>query len=234
MNEINTNNRGRKSEISKLKEQVNQMEKRQDEFMSKFETFMSIISGNMNLQNSVSSNDEIKKVQKEVDTEKTKENFEQPKSDELIKICSLTHGELNLGLDGRIAISFRKYGDIKPVLYSKLVNIVNENRSFAEYGDFYIMDERAVYHLGLSEYYKKIYPIEVLNNIENYDREKIEEILSNMCKPQRETVVINIAQKMYDNEEINQNSVKIIENILNIDIHEMVKTMREIDENLKK
>lgn len=95
------------------------------------------------------------------------------------------------------------------------------------------MDERAVYHLGLSEYYKKIYPLEVLNNIETYSEDKIKDILSRMCRTQKETVVINIAQKMYDNASINQNSVKVIENSLGIDIHEMVRTMREIDENMK-
>ena len=226
MGETNTT-RGRKSEVSKLKEEINEMKEQQNLMFEQFRQILASMSGNtaMTQKEEVSVKEEHKEEKPVI--------LDQPKSDELIKLCSLTHGELNLNLDGRPTISFRKYGDIKPVLYSKLVNVVNENRGFAECGDFYIMDERAVYHLGLSEYYKKIYPLEVLNNIETYSEDKIKDILSRMCRTQKETVVINIAQKMYDNASINQNSVKVIENSLGIDIHEMVRTMREIDENMK-
>lgn len=227
MGETNTS-RGRKSEVSKLKEEINEMKEQQNLMFEQFRQILASMSGSMN----VPPKEEVL-VEKEEQKEDKPVVLDQPKSDELIRLCSLTHGELNLNLDGRPAISFRKYGDIKPVLYSKLVNVVNENRGFAECGDFYIMDERAVYHLGLSEYYKKIYPLEVLNNIETYSEDKIKDILSRMCRTQKETVVINIAQKMYDNASINQNSVKVIENSLGIDIHDMVKTMREIDENMK-
>lgn len=227
MGETNTS-RGRKSEVSKLKEEINEMKEQQNLMFEQFRQILASMSGSM----SVPQKEEVL-VEKEEQKEDKPVVLDQPKSDELIRLCSLTHGELNLNLDGRPAISFRKYGDIKPVLYSKLVNVVNENRGFAECGDFYIMDERAVYHLGLSEYYKKIYPLEVLNNIEIYSEDKIKDILSRMCRTQKETVVINIAQKMYDNASINQNSVKVIENSLGIDIHDMVKTMREIDENMK-
>lgn len=227
MGETNTS-RGRKSEVSKLKEEINEMKEQQNLMFEQFRQILASMSGSM----SVPRKEEVP-VEKEEQKEDKPVVLDQPKSDELIRLCSLTHGELNLNLDGRPAISFRKYGDIKPVLYSKLVNVVNENRGFAECGDFYIMDERAVYHLGLSEYYKKIYPLEVLNNIETYSEDKIKDILSRMCRTQKETVVINIAQKMYDNASINQNSVKVIENSLGIDIHDMVKTMREIDENMK-
>lgn len=227
MGETNTS-RGRKSEVSKLKEEINEMKEQQNLMFEQFRQILASMSGSM----SVPQKEEVL-VEKEEQKEDKPVVLDQPKSDELIRLCSLTHGELNLNLDGRPAISFRKYGDIKPVLYSKLVNVVNENRGFAECGDFYIMDERAVYHLGLSEYYKRIYPLEVLNNIETYSEDKIKDILSRMCRTQKETVVINIAQKMYDNASINQNSVKVIENSLDIDIHDMVKTMREIDENMK-
>lgn len=232
MNE-NTKKRGRPSEVDKLKGRIEEMQKQQENLMEKFGALLEILQ-NQPLYNKKEDIKENKVIEEEKNEEsESYEVFEQPKSDELIKICSLTHGELNLNLDGRIAISFRKYGDIKPVLYSQLVNIVNENRSFAECGDFYIMDKRAVYHLGLFEYYKRIYPLEVLNNIENYDNSKIEKILSNMCRAQKESVIINIARKLYNEENINQNSVKFIENILNVDIHDMVKTMREIDSNLE-
>lgn len=227
MGETNAS-RGRKSEVSKLKEEINEMKEQQNLMFEQFRQILASMSGSMNIP----PKEEVL-VEKEERKEDRPVVLDQPKSDELIRLCSLTHGELNLNLDGRPAISFRKYGDIKPVLYSKLVNVVNENRGFAECGDFYIMDERAVYHLGLSEYYKKIYPLEVLNNIETYSEDKIKDILSRMCRTQKETVVINIAQKMYDNASINQNSVKVIENSLGIDIHDMVKTMREIDENMK-
>lgn len=229
-----TNKRGRKSEIDKMKAQISNMERQQETLLSNINKLMALL-GNSKIE----TKEEDEEVElNNIDTKVYKEDedntyLEQPKSDELIRVCSLTHGELNLSVGGRVAISFRKYGDIKPVLYSSLVNIVNENRGFAEYGDFYIMDKRAVYHLGLTEYYKKIYPIEVLNDIDKYSTDNIEKILNNMCNQQKETVVINVAKKIYEDKTINQNSVKTIEKILDVDIHNIVRTMREIDENLK-
>ena len=48
-----------------------------------------------------------------------------PRSDELIKLQSLTKGELCLSVGGKVVVDFEKYGDIKPILYSELVNVVN-------------------------------------------------------------------------------------------------------------
>lgn len=229
-----TNKRGRKSEIDKMKAQISNMERQQETLLSNINKLMALL-GNSKIE----TKEEDEEVElNNIDTKVYKEDedntyLEQPKSDELIRVCSLTHGELNLSVGGRVAISFRKYGDIKPVLYSSLVNIINENRGFAEYGDFYIMDKRAVYHLGLTEYYKKIYPIEVLNDIDKYSTDNIEKILNNMCNQQKETVVINVAKKIYEDKTINQNSVKTIEKILDVDIHNIVRTMREIDDNMK-
>ena len=53
-----------------------------------------------------------------------------------------------------------------------------------------------------------------------------------MCKQQKKTVVINIVTKLYNDEDVNQNKVKLIARLCDVDIHEMVRTMHTVDDNM--
>jgi hypothetical protein len=133
-------------------------------------------------------------------------------------------------VDGNLAIRLEKFGDIKPVLYSQLVTIVNQNRHFAEAGLFYILDDRAVYYLGLSEYYKKIIPIETIEGIGNYSDDDIKQIVSVMNDSQKEVLCKVLADKIYANENIDRNKVELVSKVCNIDIQGKVREMQEMAE----
>ena len=96
--------------------------------------------------------------------------YEEPSPTKNIKLISLYYGSLNLSDGKNSKISFDRYGQVKNCLYSKLVDIVDNNAKFAESGYFYIADKAAVYNLGLADVYKNIKPKEVLDNICDYHK----------------------------------------------------------------
>ena len=160
--------------------------------------------------------------------------YTEPRADKQVRIMSLCYGTLNLSTEpggrGRV-ITFDKFGEVKTILYSVLIDIVNQNRRFAETGRFYIMDKDAVYYLGLEDSYKNIMTKEVMDNIDKYSAVDIEAFVSNAPHEQVEAMVRNIIQKMYNGNSIDLNKVDAISRASGINITEKVNEMKGI--NLK-
>ena len=160
--------------------------------------------------------------------------YTEPRADKQVRIMSLCYGTLNLSTEpggrGRV-ITFDKFGEAKTILYSVLIDIVNQNRRFAETGRFYIMDKDAVYYLGLEDSYKNIMTKEVMDNIDKYNAVDIEAFVSNAPHEQVEAMVRNIIQKMYNGNSIDLNKVDAISRASGINITEKVNEMKGI--NLK-
>lgn len=157
-------------------------------------------------------------------------NASEPSSNKNIKIMSMFYGTLNLATQpfggGRI-VSFDRYGQIRTVLYSTLVDIVNTNRRFAEEGYFYIMDKDAVYHLGLSEFYTdRIVPKKVLDDILTYDESNISTIVENLTEAQKETLAQDVLNKMYNGKNLDLNKVGILGKYLNVDFNAKLSEMK--------
>ena len=154
----------------------------------------------------------------------------EPSSNKNIKIMSMFYGTLNLATQpygaGRI-VSFDRYGQIRTVLYSTLVDIVNTNRRFAEEGYFYIMDKDAVYHLGLSEFYSdRIVPKKVLDDILTYDESNISTIVENLTEAQKETLAQDVLNKMFNGKNLDLNKVGILGKYLNVDFNAKLSEMK--------
>lgn len=159
--------------------------------------------------------------------------LKQPRPDSMIRLQSLTKGELCLNVNGNVAINFEKYGDIKPVLYSELVNIVNNNRSFAEKGTFYIMDDSAVFYLGLARFYDHIMSWEDIENIETFSDDALRQILPKTSDFQKDVLALVLATKVFNDEPVDMNKVDIISKVCDIDIVGKAREMREISNNMK-
>ena len=184
----------------------------------------------MKMMKSLAQKEEVAIEEK---SEKNEENtseeiLEEPNPGKMIRVVSLCRGSLNMDEDntGRGLIHFDKYGETKTVLYSSLVNIVNNNRKFAENGLFYILDKSAVYYLGLQDVYKKIVPNNVLDNILNYADVDIVKIIKNTEPTQIETMAKNLADKIYYGANVDLNKIQLISNESGIDIMEKVKQMK--------
>lgn len=156
--------------------------------------------------------------------------YEEPSPTKNIKLISLYYGSLNLSDGKNSKISFDKYGQVKNCLYSKLVDIVDNNAKFAESGYFYIADKAAVYNLGLADVYKNIKPKEVLDNICDYDDGSIINICETITNEQKDELAFGLARRKFNGENLDYNKLVLISKHINKDIIEMIKDMEKVDE----
>lgn len=217
------------SEIDELRKELRDSQKKQNEINAKL---LEMLAG-FTAQKSNEEKPIQKKVQDVTIPKKNYTGLKQPRPDSMIRLQSLTKGELCLNVNGNVAINFEKYGDIKPVLYSELVNIVNNNRSFAENGTFYIMDDSAVFYLGLARFYDHIMSWEDIENIETFSDDMLRQMLPKISDFQKDVLSLVLATKIFNNESVDMNKVDVISKVCNIDIVGKAREMREISNNMK-
>lgn len=210
--------------------EIEALKKANDELKNQLDTLMKMMESFTQKEK-----DLIVENHEKIDENNSTEFLEEPNPGKMIRIVSLCRGSLNMDEDntGRGLIHFDKYGETKTVLYSSLVNIVNNNRKFAEKGLFYILDKSAVYYLGLQDVYKKIITNDVIDNILNYDDVDIVKIINNTEPTQIQTMANNLVDKIYYGANLDLNKVQLISNESGIDIMGKVKQMKEF-ESIKK
>ena len=216
------------SEIDELRKELRDSQKQQNEINAKLLEMLTNLTAQKAEQpvNTVQKQD-VAVVRKNYD------NLRQPRPDAMIRLQSLTKGELCLNVNGSVAINFDKYGDIKPVLYSELMNIVNNNRRFAEEGAFYIMDDASVKYLGLSRYYDNILSYDEIESLESYSDDELRTIVTKISDFQKDVVSLVFANRIYNDEQVDRNKIEIISKACEIDIAKRAREMKQIADNMK-
>ena len=216
------------SEIDELRKELRDSQKQQNEINAKLLEMLTNLTAQKAEQpvNTVQKQD-VAVVRKNYD------NLRQPRPDAMIRLQSLTKGELCLNVNGSVAINFDKYGDIKPVLYSELMNIVNNNRRFAEEGAFYIMDDASVKYLGLSRYYDNILSYDEIESLESYSDDKLRTIITKISDFQKDVVSLVFANRIYNDEQVDRNKIEVISKACEIDIAKRAREMKQIADNMK-
>lgn len=216
------------SEIDELRKELRDSQKQQNEINAKLLEMLTNLTSQKAEQpvNTVQKQD-VAVVRKNYD------NLRQPRPDAMIRLQSLTKGELCLNVNGSVAINFDKYGDIKPVLYSELMNIVNNNRRFAEEGAFYIMDDASVKYLGLSRYYDNILSYDEIESLELYSDDELRTIITKISDFQKDVVSLVFANRIYNDEQVDRNKIEVISKACEIDIAKRAREMKQIADNMK-
>ena len=213
------------NEIDKLKEKNEELSEKLSKLMELMESVKAVKSSD----NSSTSKDNTSNVVAE-----TRRAYTYPDAPEEISpnkqvlVMSMCYGPLSLRSNstGRTALSFTKYGQTLPVLYSTLLDVVNSNRKFAETGKFYILDKSAVYYLGLSEYYKTLFSKDIIDNILTYSPNVIEGILDVANDEQKELIIKLLCKKIYNGAKVDVNKVVNIGKMCDTDIMKKVEEMR--------
>lgn len=216
------------SEIDELRKELRDSQKQQNEINARLLEMLTNLATPKVEQPVITT-----QKQGVVITKKNYDNLCQPRPDAMIRLQSLTKGELCLNVNGSVAINFDKYGDIKPVLYSELMNIVNNNRLFAEEGAFYIMDDASVKYLGLSRYYDSILSYDEIEQLESYSDEELKTIIPKVSDFQKDVISLVFASRMYNDEPVDRNKVEVISKACEIDIAKRAREMKEIADNMK-
>lgn len=147
----------------------------------------------------------------------------------VIKVMSLFSGGLNLKTtnDGTAQVfRFEFIGQILPIIYSDLVKIVSNQRIFFEQGYCMILDKDVVKAHYLEDYYKKFIDGRVINNILEYDVDKIKEIFTNTTPVIQQSIIDMMVQKINNNEYVDKNKVTALNEVYGNDIFELANKLK--------
>ena len=216
------------SEIDELRKELRDSQKQQNEINAKLLEMLT----NLTSQKAEQPVNTMQKQDVEV-VRKNYDNLRQPRPDAMIRLQSLTKGELCLNVNGSVAINFDKYGDIKPVLQSELMYIVNYKRRCAEEGAFYIMDDASVKYLGLSRYYDNILSYDEIESLESYSDDELRTIVTKISDFQKDVVSLVFANRIYNDEQVDRNKIEVISKACEIDIAKRAREMKQIADNMK-
>lgn len=147
----------------------------------------------------------------------------------VIKVMSLFSGGLNLKTtnDGTAQVfRFEFIGQILPIIYSDLVKIVSNQRAFFEQGYCMILDKDVVKAHYLEDYYKKFIDGRVINNILEYDVDKIKEIFTNTTPVIQQSIIDMMVQKINNNEYVDKNKVTALNEVYGNDIFELANKLK--------
>jgi hypothetical protein len=149
------------------------------------------------------------------------------RQDEYISVMSLLPYTLNLSTQGmgkgKIK-KFKNFGEIKRILYSELVDIMEAHSNFVNAGYFYIMDQDVVRKHGLDDVYENILDKEKIEKILETKAEKCIDLYKTANPKQQEIIIRLLISKMKDNPgDVNLNVIDKISKISNVDIQEKVR-----------
>lgn len=147
----------------------------------------------------------------------------------VIKVMSLFDGVLNLKTSNdntAQVVRFEFVGQILPVIYQDLVKIVGNQRKFFEDGYCMILDKNVVRAHYLEKFYKKFVDGNVINNILDYEVDRIVEIFTRTTKVIQQTIIDIVVKKINSNDYVDKNKVAAIGDIYDIDIFALANKLK--------
>lgn len=149
-----------------------------------------------------------------------------------IPIMSLYYGVLNLKTDNTgnpNIVTWSRYGEILPLSSIEVSNILKYNKSFAEKGYFYILDQKAVDDNFFSIQHKRLLPDTVISTITQYNELQIPKVLANVTDVQKDTIAHLLADRVAAKDpEIDLNKVAVVAKYVGKDIMGMARDIDKI------
>lgn len=142
--------------------------------------------------------------------ETAKDEEDDIKSDKLIRVMSLCNHQLNLSVslakDAR-HWTFDKFGQIRQIPFSLLLQVVENHPTFAEQGLFYILDRKVVRKLGLTEYYDALLTKDKIEKILTTNSAEALSLYKSANQRQREIINVMLIERVRDGADIDLNII---------------------------
>jgi len=172
-------------------------------------------------------------AEKKVDTKQNSEAKEEEVFPEIpmhkpIKVMSLYTGGLNLKRyeDDKTPIRFNMYGETQPILYMDLLKIISHQRKFFEEGYCIVLDKNVIKAHYLEKHMSKILDKKTIDNLLDYDDEKIKDLFNGTTKQIKETIVDLIVDKIIKKEYVDRNKVALISELYGKDLYEIADKLK--------
>ena len=180
------------------------------------------------------------KAEKETNIDNSEKNIEEVfkiNSDEYIKVMSLMPYTLNLTTEpkgkGKI-FQFRKYGEVKNIIYSQLASVIETHMNFLESGYFVILNDRVIRRHGLNDAYERILTKENIDKVLAGNQSDAVKLFENANINQQEVIVMMFVNNIINGEEVDLNFLDRISRIIGYDIAEKAALTKETMEIAKK
>ena len=190
-----------------------ELERELEELKKKLETLMS---------------EKVSAVEKNNDIKDESEVFPEIPMNKPIKVMSLYTGGLNLKRyeDDKTPIRFNMYGETQPILYMDLLKIISHQRKFFEEGYCIVLDKNVIKAHYLEKHMSKILDKKTIDNLLDYDDEKIEDLFNGTTKQIKETIVDLIVDKIVKKEYVDRNKVALISELYGKDLYEIADKLK--------
>ena len=169
-----------------------------------------------------------KKVDTKQNSEIKEEVFPEIPMNKPIKVMSLYTGGLNLKRyeDDKTPIRFNMYGETQPILYMDLLKIISHQRKFFEEGYCIVLDKNVIKAHYLEKHMSKILDKKTIDNLLDYDDEKIKDLFNGTTKQVKETIVDLIVDKIVKKEYVDRNKVALISELYGKDLYEIADKLK--------
>jgi hypothetical protein len=156
--------------------------------------------------------------------------------DDYVKVICLVDHEVNLttkpyGRGGKV-FTFRKKYEVKRILYSDLVEILENHPTFIEAGYVYLADKKVIRKHGLDEVYKNILSQDKIEQIMAGNSSNDSVTLFKSANPKQQEVIVEmLIKKLSDNpDSVDLNMVDKISRASGVKIQEKAEEAREYAE----
>lgn len=159
------------------------------------------------------------------DDELNEENEIKINPDDYIKVMSLVHFRLNLTTEAKgqgRPFRFTKFGEVKRILYSDLIRIVENHANFLNDGYFVILNKNVVRKLGLNDVYAKILTKEKIERILEGNQSDAVNLFNTANKGQQEVIVKQIIERATRGFDTDLNLLFRLSQIIGYDIQEKI------------
>ena len=158
--------------------------------------------------------------------------MERVQPNDYISVMSLIPHTLNIstkgGGQGNLK-KFTKFGEVKKILYSDLVDIMEAHSNFLNAGYFYIMNPAVIRQHGLDEIYEKILTKEKIEEIVSTDSESCVEIYKTANPQQKEIIIELLVERLFNEPDaVNLNVVDRISRDSGVNLIEKAEDRRAI------
>jgi len=165
----------------------------------------------------------------------TKNKYEDDDIDDIpfrkfIKVMSLTDHTLTLSTEGvgkGKLYNFVEFGQVIPIIYEDLSNIIHHQPEFTKKGVYMIMDKNIVKLHGLEADYEKILNKDTILNILNLDKKEIANVFKGTTPTIQETIVSILIDKLMNDENVDLNKLQVISDLCGKDINSTVREMKK-------
>jgi hypothetical protein len=212
--------KGKKVEPAKVSKTVvetpdklNELSQENSQLKSTIEEMKKMIEGLVSKSQEKETVEVIKYVEKE-----ESEYIDIPLN-KVIKVMSLYVGGLNLktSANGK-GFRFNNFGDIQPIIYNDLIQIMSYQNRFCNEGYFMILDKEVIKAHALEDNYKKILDAKQIKNILEYDDAKITEFFTSTTQNIRESIISIVVDKINNDNKLDKNKVHLLSELYGADL----------------